>query len=182
MDILLIVVAILQSVAISLGVGGSTLAILNFFVAIADGKIEPAERKMMGVVYIVLRVAMVLILITTTTLMLTGYYQFNTTGVAPYGVAFFILILTLYVNAILMTLRIMPSTLGPSLQAGSWYTLGVLSALLPLGLVSFGLGTFLLAYVVVIALATALVNGTMAYLKHRREVSVTSAPQTENPS
>ncbi len=175
MDILFIVTAIVQSIAIALGVGSSTLAITNFFVAIADGKIEPAERKMMGVVYIVLRVAMVLILLTTTTLTLSGYYQFTENAIAPYGVAFFILILVLYANAVLMTLRIMPSTLGPSLQAGSWYTLGVLNALLPLGLVTFTLLHFLLAYSVVILLATALVNGLMAYLTARRQEQQSAA-------
>ncbi len=175
MDLLFILVAIIQSIAIALGVGSSTLAITNFFVAIADGKIEPAERKMMGVVYIVLRVAMVLILLTTTTLTLSGYYQFTENAIAPYGVAFFILILVLYANAVLMTLRIMPSTLGPSLQAGSWYTLGVLNALLPLGLVTFTLLHFLLAYAVVILLATALVNGLMAYLTARRQEQQSAA-------
>ncbi len=175
MDIIFVLVAIIQSIAISLGVGSSTLAISNFFVAIADGKIELAERKMMGVVYVVLRVAMVLILITTTILTSYGYYTFSLNTVAPYGVAFFILIGVLYVNAILMTKRIMPSTIGPALQASSWYTMGVLSALLPLGLISFSLLHFILGYLAAFALAAALVNGLMAYLKNKREASTTPA-------
>ncbi len=65
MDVIFILVAILQSIGISLGVGSSTIAIVNFFVAIADGKIEPTERKMMQVTYVILRVAMVTILLTT---------------------------------------------------------------------------------------------------------------------
>lgn len=168
MDILFILVAILQTIGISLGVGASTIAISNFFVAIADGTIEPAERKMMGVVYVVLRVAMVVILITTVMLALFGYYTFEVSGVAPYGAAFFIMIAVLYLNAILMTKRIMPSTVGPSLQAGTWYTMGVTNALLPLGLVSFSLLHFILGYAAAIVLATALVNGLMSYLKERR--------------
>lgn len=175
MDITLIVVAIVQSIAISLGVGSSTLAISNFFVAIADGTISPDERKMMGVVYVVLRIAMVLILLTTTVLAVTGYYSFALNSLAPYGMAFFILIAVLYTNAILMTKRIMPSTLGPSLQASSWYTMGVLSALLPLGLVSFTLLNFILAYITAIVLATAVVNGLMAHFKKRREAATPAA-------
>lgn len=178
MDILFILVAILQTIAISLGVGSSTLAIANFFVAIADGSISPDERKMMGIVYIVLRVAMVIILITTLILALFGYYTFNVSGVAPYGVAFFILIAVLYLNAILMTKRIMPSTLGPSLQASTWYTMGVLSALLPLGLVSFSLLHFVLGYAAAIMLATAAVNGLMSYLKGRRNAAQATPQNT----
>lgn len=177
MDIIFILVAIIQSIAISLGVGSSTLAISNFFVAIADGKIEPAERKMMGVVYVVLRIAMVLILITTTLLTSFGYYTFSLNTVAPYGIAFFILIAVLYTNAILMTKRIMPSTVGPALQASTWYTMGVISALLPLGLVSFSLLHFILGYVTAIALAAAVVNGLMAYLKNK-QAATPQAPVT----
>lgn len=175
MSIFFIFAAIIQNIAISLGVGSSTLAISNFFVAISDGTISQDERKMMGVVYIVLRVAMVLILITTISLTLFGYYQFNTNSIAPYGIAFFILIAVLYLNAILMTKRIMPSTLGPSLQASTWYTMGILSALLPLGLVNFSLLHFVLAYVSVIFFATALVNGLMTHLKHKAEKAKAAA-------
>jgi hypothetical protein len=176
MDIVFILVAILQAIGISLGVGSSTLAISNFFVAIADGSISQDERKMMGVVYVVLRVAMVIILITTTILSTLGYYSFNSLSVAPYGLAFFILIAVLYTNAILMTKRIMPSTLGPSLQASTWYTMGVINSLLPLGLISFSLTHFLLGYAAAIVLATALVNGLMTYLKERRQAAAPVAP------
>ncbi len=171
MEILFILTAILQSVAIALGVGSSTIAIVNFFVAIADKNIEPTERKMMGVTYAILRVAMVMIFLTTTALTLFGYYQFTSGTISPYGIAFFILILVLYINAILMTKRIMPSTLGPSLQASTWYTLGILSSLLPLGLTNFTLLQFMIAYVIVILLATALVNSLITYFSARRNQS-----------
>lgn len=75
MEIIMLFVAVIFSFATSLGVGSSTLAIANFFVAIADGMIDPEERKMMGVVYIVLRVAMVLLFITLT--LLTGYNTYH---------------------------------------------------------------------------------------------------------
>ena len=67
MEIIIIVIAILQIFSVSLGVGSSTLAVLNFFVAIADGKISDEERNMMGVVYIVLRISMLAILFTSNT-------------------------------------------------------------------------------------------------------------------
>lgn len=164
MEIFTLLVTILQSVSISLGVGGSTLAITNFFVAIADGKIDDTERKMMGVVYVVLRVAMVLILLTTLTLLgvtilsggaITGAEQALLTATAM-----------LYINAVLMTKRIMPSTFGPSIQAGSWYTLAILLSLAAQNYIDvFNYWLFLLAYVSWLVLATALVNGIMAYLR-----------------
>lgn len=161
----MLAVAILFSFATSLGVGSSTLAVLNFFVAIRDGQIEPAERKMMGVVYIVLRTAMVVLFITLT--LLTGYNAYHL-GVSAFTALLFaqwLILAILYLNAILMTLRIMPSTFGPAIQAGSWYTLGLLAALLPLGLTNFTFTQFVLGYVCMLVLATAVINGTMAVLK-----------------
>ena len=162
MELLLLITAVIQSFAISLGVGSSTLAIVNFFVAIADGKIDDTERKMMGVVYIILRIAMVMILFTTAivaavayiteTLSLTTWIQLLVVGV-------------LFVNAILMTVRIMPSTFGPSIQAGSWYTLGMVTALASVGAVTFSISTFVMAYITWLVLATGIVNGIMAWLR-----------------
>jgi hypothetical protein len=162
METIIILGTILQGTAISLGMGASTLAIINFFVAIADGSIDPKERKMMGVVYVVLRVAMVLILATFLLLLGAHYVIGNPVMV---NLAQLTLISVLFGNAVLMTKRIMPSTVGPALQASSWYTLGILTALVPLGYTTFTYGQFLLGYVTVIVLAISIVNGMMAYLK-----------------
>ncbi|MBY0537802.1 hypothetical protein K2P47_00200 [Patescibacteria group bacterium] len=161
MEIIILLGTILQGAAISLGMGASTLAIVNFFVAIADGKIEPDERKMMGVVYVVLRVAMVMIL--TTFVLLLGA-QYIVSGVVAINFALLTLISVLFINAILMTKRIMPSTVGPALQASTWYTQGIMTAAVPLGYV-LSYGQFLLAYMTMFVLAVSIVNGIMAYLK-----------------
>lgn len=169
MEMIIVFAVILQSMAISLGVGSSTLAIINFFVAIADGKIDPQERAMMGVVYIVLRVAMILILVLA---IMIGMYSFVDAGMtyfSPFIIGMWTLIGVLYVNAFLMTKHIMPSNIGPALQASTWYTLGGMMALLPLGLANFSVFEFFIAYAAVISLAIALVNGAMAYLKKKRE-------------
>lgn len=168
MEITVTIMTILQSFGISLGVGASTIAIVNFFVAIADGKIEETERNLMGVTYVILRVAMVAILFTTlyigvaqNALVGSGYFT-------PFVIALWLIITTLYANAILMTLHIMPSTFGPAIQAGSWYTLGMLSALRAVDLTSFSILQFIIGYACAIALAVAIVNGTMAHLKERK--------------
>lgn len=160
-------VAILQSFSISLGVGSSTLAITNFFVAIADGTINPDERRMMGVVYIVLRIAMILILITTLCL-LAAQYSDGVLHLIPFNVAQLTVVGVLFVNAMLMTAHLMPSNFGPAIQAGNWYTLGTLSALIPLGLTSFSLTHFLFAYVTWLVFAISIVNGIMAIQVARR--------------
>ena len=165
MEIVYVVLSILQNIGISLGVGSSTLAIVNFFVAIADGKIDETERKMMGITYTLLRVAMILIALTTLALIIISTSALNYSPLTTYTSAQLLLILVLFINAILMTKRIMPSTFGPAIQAGSWYTLGILSALVPLGLTHFSLLQFGLTYLTVVLLGITLVNGLMAYLK-----------------
>jgi len=154
---------VLQAIAISLGMGSSTLAICNFFVAIADGTIDAGERKMMGVVYKVLRVAMVVILITTLFLL---FMSIN--AISEYMIAQVIIVTVLFVNSFLMTKRIMPSSIGPALQAGSWYTLGMISTLVSAIGITFDLGMFILWYCAAIVVALVLVNGFMSYQKKHR--------------
>lgn len=165
MTIFITLVTILQTFSISLGVGSSTLAIINFFVAIADGTIDETERRMMGVVYVVLRVAMVLILVTSVILV-----SYNFAGSVPFNFSGFIwgqllALMVLFVNAMLMTARLMPSTFGPALQAGSWYTLGTLTGLQIIGMTSFTFIHFLMGYITWLILAVAIVNGIMGVLK-----------------
>jgi len=169
MEIIIILTAILQSIGVSLGVGSSTLAITNFFVAIADGEIDANERRMMGIVYIVLRVAMVIIALTTALLSIIQYSIHGMSFVSPFIISFWLLIAVLYINAVLMTKHLMPSNFGPSLQASTWYTMGVLMALSSVGTIGFSLPQFILAYGAVIFLAISLVNGMMAYLQAKRD-------------
>jgi hypothetical protein len=166
-------IAILQSFSISLGVGASTLAIVTFFVAIADGSISPDERRMMGVVYIVLRVAMVLILLTTAALLIRQYGIGELGSMSTFHFGQGLAIIALFVNAVLMTLHIIPSNFGPAIQAGNWYTLGTLSALLPLGIVGFTFTQFALAYIAWLILAISIVNAVMALQMAKRNKLIT---------
>lgn len=168
MTIFLTLISIIQSFAISLGVGSSTLAIANFFVAIADGKIDDTERKMMGVVYVVLRIAMILILISTLIILSLTYASVGLSGMSAFHFGQILATVVLFVNAMLMTAHMMPSNFGPAIQAGNWYTLGTLSALLPLGLTQFSFIQFIMAYLSWLVLAVAIVNGIMAILRGKR--------------
>lgn len=168
MTFFITLITILQTFSISLGVGSSTLAVVNFFVAIADGVIDETERKMMGVVYIVLRVAMVLILTTTILLLAYEYSSAGIMSLSAFSLSQIIVLVALYTNAVLMTYRLMPSTFGPAIQAGSWYTLGTLSGLQLLGYTSFTLPLFIMSYITGIILAISVINGIMAILKAKK--------------
>ncbi len=169
MTFFLALVTIIQTQAVSLGVGGSTLAIINFFSAIADGKIDETERRMMGIVYVVLRVAMVLILVTTLLLVSFEYSAVELFNLSVTSQGQLLALLVLFVNAMLMTARLVPSTFGPAIQAGSWYTLGTLTALQVLDFNGFTFGQFFMGYLTWIILAVGIVNGIMAILKSKRE-------------
>jgi len=169
MTTLYIFVTIIQSMAISLGVGSSTLAILNFFAAIKDGLIDESERNLMGIVYIVLRVAMVLILVTTAVQALLVYSDVGVGYFTTLALAAWTLTAVLFINAFLMTKRIMPSTFGPAIQAGSWYTFGLVAALISVQRTEFVYWQFLLGYLTMVTLAVAIVNAAMAYSKPRKE-------------
>ena len=122
----------------------------------------------MGIVYIVLRVAMGIILLTTLALSAIQYTQFGPAYFSPFVIGFWVLIVVLFVNAVLMTKHIMPSNIGPALQASSWYTMGIMLALSSLGLYGFSLLAFSVGYAVMITLAVSLVNAIMFLLKAGR--------------
>ena len=167
MNTAIIIFSIIQAISISLGVGSSTIAILNFFQAIKDGKIDPIERSFMGVTYIVLRIAMIVILLTTIGLAMFGYYESGISYITSYVIAQIFLIIVLFLNATLMTLRIMPSTFGPAIQASSWYSLGFILALSQQGLEEFSFITFSLLYVGLIVVATLAIGAVMKYQKSK---------------
>lgn len=167
MNTAIIIFSVIQAISISLGVGSSTIAILNFFQAIKDGKIDPIERSFMGVTYIALRIAMIIILLTTIGLAMFGYYEYGNLYITSYVIAQIFLILILFLNATLMTKRIMPSTFGPAIQASSWYALGFILALSQQGLGEFSFITFTLLYAGLIVLATLAIGAVMKYQTNR---------------
>jgi len=168
-SIIFIFFSTLQVVGISIGMGSSTIAISNFFLAIKDGKIEDHERKFMGVAYFILRVAMVIILVTTTTLAFRGFSEVGSSYFTPYVITQFILISALYLNSLLMTLHLIPSTLGPAIQASSWYTLGFALALLANGWNDISLGAYMLLFLADFIVSLVIINGVMSYLKNKNK-------------
>ena len=166
MEIILNLTTILQSIAIAMGVGSSTIAVLNFFSAIGDNVIDATERTMMGIVYIVLRVSMNLILLTTLLLTYLGVSALGGAYFTVVTLSIWLLIIVLFLNAFLMTKHIMPSTIGPALQAASWHTLGITTTLISLRLTDYTFLKFFIGYMALFILAVALVNGAMIHIRH----------------
>lgn len=169
MEIIHILNTILMSIAVSLGVGCSTVAITQFIVAIKDGQIGPAERNMLGAVYTLLRVAMAAILVTI--LIQVGFFYYlvgDWSFVSPFMMSLWTVVGVLFLNAAGMTMHWIPSKIGPAIQASSWYTLGVLMSLITLGLISFAYTQFILVYAGLILLTIASLNLFMNHLKDRR--------------
>lgn len=164
MEFIFGLLVVLHSSAVALGLGSSTIAIAGFLTALGDGKMDVSERRIMGVVYFSLRVAMVTILLFTLLIMWMkpGFFGSFTTPQL-------VLTAVLYLNAVLMTKHWISMKIGPAIQAGTWYTFGFLITMYIFDLleltpaVAYG---FLLGDIVV---AILIVNGCLKYLAWRRE-------------
>lgn len=126
------VVETLGGMALSLGVGASTLALIFHFMGMRDVAHRETGRPYQKVVYTVLRIAMALILLTEIIkgiLYAQAGMDMQALLAAPVLLFLWTVIVVLFVNAMLMTLHVMSRKLGPAIQVASWYTLGVTTAL-----------------------------------------------------
>ena len=153
MDLVFIILLLIYSTAIAIGVGSSTIAIAGFLTAIADGNFDESERRIMGVVYIVLRVAMVLIVLSSLAVvwLQPGFF-------GAFTVPLSVLVAVLYVNAFLMTKHWISGKLGPAIQAGTWYSLGFLTTIYVFGLAAITTTVFLSLYITALVFAVLIVN------------------------
>lgn len=164
------IIVIAQTMAIYLGVGSSTIAILSFFAAIQDNQITPQERKLLGVIYWVLRFSMILITITTAVI----HVYYPTLLPSSLLTYIWILVAVLFLNAGLMTARVMPSRFGPAIQAATWYTLGFLVTIVMFNLYDLTPLLFWSLYIGDIIVMVVSVNACMWYLKHHAQQSPTT--------
>lgn len=158
-------IAFIQGMGVSLGVGCSTLAVCNYIVASRDGMVDESERRLMGIVYRILRIAMGIILVTIIIQGVNGIAAAGANYVHPFVAFSWSVIIVLFVNAVLMTRHLMPKILGPSLQSASWYMLAVMYFLGSAGLVNYSYTHFAVWYVILIAVAMVVINGSIAYFK-----------------
>lgn len=149
--------------SIALGVGTSTLAISSFLVALKDGQIDPSERRMLGVIYWVLRSAMLGIVV-----MSSAVYLLDPEFLVGLDIYLLILMVVLILNAIAMTKHWISGKYGPAIQAGTWYTMGFMATIHMFDLFTIDVSTFLWFYAGDILLAYAIVNGCLWYFKRKK--------------
>ena len=113
---------LLYTIGLTLGVGSSTFALIFYIDALADGVVDPSEKRFLRIVYHVLRIGMLSIFLALGgTVAKDGLDAFFL-----HGVEWFLLSI-IFMNAVLMHYRIMPMRFGPVLAGGTWYSLFVVS-------------------------------------------------------
>lgn len=165
-EIVFSIVALWYTSAISLGVGASSLAIAGFLTAISDGSFDAGERRIMGVVYVSLRIAMAMIV---ATLLLFWLVYPDVLSTITKQVMLMVL---LCVNAFLMTKHYISPKIGPAFQAATWYTLGFVFTIDAFDLFEVTMPLFILLYIVDILLAIGIVNGFMKHYAKKRTARV----------
>lgn len=155
------IAATVGGMALSLGVGSSTFALIFYFMGKHSAVFHETGRPYQKVVYRVLRIAMALML--AAEIAKVAIYMQTGTRIPELFAAdalifMWTVIAVLFVNPVLMTLHLLPTKFGAAIQATSWYTLGVLAAMpmvtfsyLPLLLIYAG---GMLAFAVMIELIT----------------------------
>lgn len=177
MEFIYVASQLLLSFGVSLGVGSSTLTVLGFLTAVRDGVVDQSERRIMHIMYLVLRVAMVVILLALFTQGITLISAYGMDYLQPLTVVVWSAVFVLYLNAVLMTLHYMPKSIGPAIQAGTWYTLGVLSFMIAYGFTEFSYAKLFGGYLVLVVVMALLINGTFAHFK-RKLVAVNAGSST----
>lgn len=125
------IIGTLGGMAVSLGVGSSTFALIFYFMAKHNSSLRETGRPYQKAVYIVLRVAMGLILVTEIAkvflYMQEPTFSWNLLFAEDALMFMWTIVLVLFANAALMTLHYMPMKIGPAIQATSWYALGIIT-------------------------------------------------------
>lgn len=177
MELIYILIAYVQTLSISLGVGCSTVAVINYIVALRDGTIDNSERSIMGATYILLRISMGLILLTLIFQALFHFVEFGYSYLQSFVLSVWTVVFILYINAVLMTKHLIPGVIGPGVQAATWYMLGTLLFFSSTQLTGFTYTTYMIIYVIFIILSISLIY--IAVLRTKRSAKTTSqTPQT----
>lgn len=159
-----------RSLTVGLVLGTSTIALTFYLYVVAQGKTDPAQNKMMHIVYTVLRVGMVLVLLSEITCFMYNYHIDN--FIYWTDNPELLMRLTIYaiivVNAFAMQFRKITMWLGPVIAAGSWYAYFFFSTWIE---TESTYPTLLVGYVIWLAIVFVIVNGLRLYFtrnqKHR---------------
>lgn len=127
--VLQVFVDLFLAIGLTFGVGSSTFALIFFISALKDGVIDDSEKRLMHIVYTVLRIGMGILILTILIKIATAVLPLSQTLMVQ---AFLMFVIVL--NAILMTYKVMSMKFGPIIAGGSWYSLFFVTQLTPAGM------------------------------------------------
>ena len=159
---------IFRHLTVGLVLGTSTIALTFYLYVVAQGKTEPAQNKMMHVVYTVLRVGMVLVLVSELTCFMYNYHVDN--FVYWTDNPELLMRLTIYaiivINAFAMQFRKITMWLGPVIAAGSWYAYFFFSTWVE---TESTYPTLFVGYLIWLAIAFVIINGLRLYFTRNQK-------------
>ncbi len=113
---------IAKHIGLTFAIGSSTYAMVFYYAALWDGKIDDSEKHFMHIVYFILRIGLVILISWEIFVMVYSYIGANEAYFKDAVNWFRIALLGVIVcNAFLMTKHRMPMWLGPAIAGGSWY-------------------------------------------------------------
>ncbi len=112
-----------RTYTVGLCLGVSTIVLTFYFVFVAKGQAVPAEKRMMHIVFTVLRIGMILVVLSELTSLLYNYHVQNVTYWTENPEFFMRLTVfaVIVANALAMEFRKISMWLGPVFAGGSWY-------------------------------------------------------------
>ena len=159
---------IFRHLTVGLVLGTSTIALTFYLYVVAQGKTEPAQNKMMHIVYTVLRVGMVLVLVSELTCFMYNYHVDN--FVYWTDNPELLMRLTIYaiivINAFAMQFRKITMWLGPVIAAGSWYAYFFFSTWVE---TESTYPTLFVGYLIWLAIAFVIINGLRLYFTRNQK-------------
>lgn len=120
---LLFTAQLVRTLAVGLCLGTSTVVMTMYFYLVAKGKTEPAEKKIMHILYTILRVGMGLAIFTEITCFIYHYHVDNFIYWTdnPELLMRLTIFSVILINAVLMQYHKISMWLGPVFAGGSWY-------------------------------------------------------------
>lgn len=171
----LFLVNLIHQYAVGLSVGASTFAMVFYYYSLAQGGLDEAQRKLVHIVYFVLRIGMLLIVVAEFAkfqynIQINNYLYWMANPEVYMRLTIFSVIV---VNAILMHKRLISMWLGPIFAGGSWYAFFFFSVFVDIRWVDTGYSylTLFTGYLLWLALVGVFLTALRVYLTRNHVTS-----------
>jgi hypothetical protein len=168
MDDFIVASAVFHILLISVGVGASLVAIVNYLYASVDGTLNRTERGMMGVTYIILRFITIAFLLSSLCIVLFDTHSIGIGVYSPALLANLTLLFVLYINAILISTQFIGIAQALVIQFSTWCTISSVTTLAILE-VPFTVHEFVMLYIVLTSVIALMCSGGYLLLSQWRK-------------